>query len=102
MSDNPKTMLLQINVHFEYGEAIERLLDRHGVEQYVRFPMMEGRDHEGKHFGTQAFPGNVTVVQAQVMADRLDALLSDLRAFRDQKPAHRHLQAVAWPIERRL
>jgi hypothetical protein len=99
---NPDVRLVQISVHVEYSESIDAILDRAGVEDYVRYPMMEGKDRDGKHFGTQVFPGNFTIVQAQVPPDRIDRLMDELQRFREQKPAHRHLQALVLPIERRL
>ncbi len=94
--------LVQIHVHFEYTEAIEGILDRHEIAEAVRYPMMDGRDRDGKHYGTQIFPGNVTVVQAVVDESGLDALFEDLERFRAAKAAHAHLQALVLPIERRL
>lgn len=94
--------LVQIHVHFEYGETIEALLDRHAVVEWVRFPMMEGRDREGKHFGSQIFPGNFTVVQALVQDDGVAALFSELRRFREHKRAHQHVQALVLPVEQLL
>ncbi len=94
--------LVAITFHFEYTAAIEAILDRHGVAEYVRFPMIEGKDAEGKHFGSQVFPGNSSVVHAQVPDEALDAVFDELGRFRDAKPAHRHLQALVLPIERRL
>lgn len=105
MSPSPAespTKLVQIHVHFEYTEVIDAMLDAHGIAEAVRYPMMEGRDRDGKHYGTQVFPGNFTIVQAQVPADRVDALLAELDRFRRSKPAHAHLQALVMPIERRL
>jgi hypothetical protein len=94
--------LVQIHVHVEYTDVIDGLLDRHGIAEYVRYPMMEGKDRDGKHYGTQVFPGNFTIFQAQVPAERVDPVLADLDHFRKQKPAHRHVQALVLPIERRL
>jgi hypothetical protein len=94
--------LLHVTFHFEYADAIELILDRHEITEYVRYPMVEGRDCEGKHSGTQVFPGSVSVVQAQVPEDAIDALLSDLRAFRDEKRAHAHLQAVVLTVDQHL
>ena len=96
--------LLHVSFHFEYAEIIEQILDRHGVDDYTRYSMIEGKDRDGKHFGTQAFPGSVTVIQAQVPDDRekVDALFRDLQAFREEKDAHRHLQVLLLPVERRL
>ena len=93
---------VQINVHFEYTEIIDAMLDRHGIRESVRYPLSEGTDHDGKHHGTQVFPGNFTVIQAQVPETQVDALFNELARFRQAKPAHRHLQALVLPIERRL
>ncbi len=94
--------LVLIVFHFEYTAIIEALLDRHGIADYVRHPMIEGKDADGKHFGTQVFPGNSSVVQAQVAAEKIDALFEELGEFRRSKPAHHHLQALVLPIERQL
>ncbi|MFO7932069.1 MAG: hypothetical protein R6U97_11760 [Desulfosalsimonas sp.] len=93
---------MHITFHFEYADKIEQILDRHEIENFVRYPMLEGKDAEGKHYGTQVFPGSTTVVQAQVPEDRLDALMGDLKTFREEKTSQKHLEAVVLPIERRL
>jgi len=94
--------LLHLSFHFEYAEIIEAILDRHDIGEYARHSMIEGKDRDGKHFGTQVFPGNVTVIQAQIPQGKIDALFEDLQAFRREKDAHRHLQALILPVERRL
>ncbi|MGQ9426528.1 PG0541 family transporter-associated protein [Gilvimarinus sp. F26214L] len=93
---------VQISVHFEYTDFIDNLLDKHRVIDYVRYPMMEGKDQEGKHFGSQVFPGNFTVYQAQVREDMIADLFEAMETFRCSKAAHHHLQAVVLPIERCL
>ncbi len=93
---------VHITFHFEYSDTIEEILDRHGIENFVRYPMREGKDRDGKHFGTQVYPGATSVVHAQVADDKVDALLADLKAFRDEKQSHRHIEAVVLPIEQRL
>ncbi|MFU8816605.1 MAG: hypothetical protein ACNA7W_14750 [Pseudomonadales bacterium] len=94
--------LVQIHVHFEYTAAIDALLDRHAVVEAVCYPSMEGRDRDGKHHGSQIFPGNVTVFQVLLPATAVDALFVDLERFRRHKTAHHHLQALVLPVERRL
>lgn len=93
---------VHVTYHFEYAGAIEEILDAHDIEDYARYPMMEGTDEKGKHFGTQVHPGNVSVVQAQVPDHDLDALMDDLKEFKESKKAHEHLEALVLPIERRL
>ncbi|MFH1747849.1 MAG: PG0541 family transporter-associated protein [Planctomycetota bacterium] len=94
--------LLHLSFHFEYADIIERILDQHEVSEYARYSMVEGKDRDGKHFGTQVFPGNITAIQAQVPEDKIDTLFDDLQAFREEKDAHRHLQALILPVERQL
>jgi len=94
--------LLHLSFHFEYAEIIDSILDRHDVSDYVRYSMVEGKDRDGKHFGTQVFPGNVTVVQAHIHEDKIDALINDLQTFKKEKAAHNHLTALILPVERQL
>ncbi len=96
------TKLVQIHVHFEYTDIIDAMLDRHKVAQSVRYPMMQGKDRDGKHHGTQVFPGNITVMQALMPEERIDGLFEELEHFRVEKPAHNHLQAFVLPVERLL
>lgn len=93
---------LQVTFHFEYSEQLEAMFDEHDVKDYVRMSMIEGKDCDGKHFGTQIYPGSSSVIQAQVEEEKLDALLNALREFRDLKRTRHHLQAVVLPIERKL
>ncbi|MFP4501678.1 MAG: PG0541 family transporter-associated protein [Candidatus Hydrogenedentota bacterium] len=94
--------LVHITVHFEFADIIAQILDRCGVETYIRHGMVEGKDSEGKHMGTQVFPGNLTVFNAHVPEDKLDPLFEDLRTFREEKTAHEHIQALVLPVERQL
>ena len=94
--------LLHLSFHFEYADAIEPILDRHKIADYVRYSVIESKDCDGKHFGTQVFPGNATVIQARVPDEKIDALFDDLRSFREEKEAHHHLQAVVLPVDQCL
>ena len=101
-SDTPRIKLVMIHFRFEYADEMEAILDRLGVASYVRYPMMEGKDRDGKHDGTQTFPGNISTIHVQVDETAVDRLFADLRRFREQKPAHAHLEAFVLPIERHL
>lgn len=94
--------LIHITFHFEYTETIEGILDCHGVADFVRYPMMEGKDCDGKHFGTQVYPGSTSVVQAQVPEETVEAVFASLREFKEAKATRRHLEAVVLPVERKL
>lgn len=92
--------LLMVSVHFEYADVIEEIIDRHDVEHYLVYPRIEGRDSEGFHEGSQVHPGNLSAIHIRLQDDAVDALIDDLRAFRLEKKAHHHLEAVVVPIER--
>ena len=93
---------MHITVHFEYSDSIEEILDNHEIRDYARYAMREGKDRDGKHYGSQVFPGNTTIYQAQVPDDKVEAIFEDLKAFKESKPAHQHLEALVLPIEQRL
>jgi hypothetical protein len=92
--------LVHVTFRFEFTDAVQRILDRHDVTDFVRYAMVEGSDRDGKHFGNQVYPGNMVAVQALVTPGQTEALLEDLRRFREEKPAHGHLCAAVLPIER--
>jgi hypothetical protein len=93
---------MHITFHFEYADYIEEILDAHEIENFVRYPMREGKDRDGKHYGTQVFPGNTTVIQAQVPDEQVEQLLADLKAFREERSSRQHLEALVLPIEKKL
>lgn len=94
--------LVHIFHRFEFKEAVEAILDRHGIESFVRMPMAEGRDKDGKHHGSQVFPGNMSLVQALVEDERVEDFLEDLRRFKQSRPAHEHLRVAVVAVERTL
>jgi hypothetical protein len=94
--------LVQLTFQFQYIEIIEELFRRHRIENMAIHPMIEGWDLAGKHDGSQAFPGRLTMLQAEVPEERLEILLENLARFRQQKKAHYHLRALVLPVERYL
>ena len=93
---------LHITYHFEFSDRIEDLLEGHDIQDYVRYPMMQGQDSDGKHCGTKVFPGSTEVVQACVPDDAVDGLLNDLKQFKEAEKSHRHLRALVLPVEQML
>ncbi len=93
---------VHITFRFEFSQAVEKILDLHQVQDYVRYPMMEGKGLDGKHCGTQVCPGNMTIVQAQVQEENLKPLLTDLQEFKQARSSHQHLQALVLPVLQRL
>ena len=94
--------LLIVSVHFEFADTIDQVLEEYGVSHYNRYSMVEGKDRDGRHMGTQVYPGSMTVFHAQVQEQRVDGIFEALDQFRQAKEAHRHLEAMLLPIEQRL
>lgn len=91
--------LLHLTFQFQYTDMIEALLAKHRVMDYVFYPRIAGRDSDGKHTNSQAFPGHMTAVHAFVAEETVAPLLGDLNKFRQEKAAHRHLRAAILPVE---
>ncbi|RQD57571.1 MAG: hypothetical protein D5R98_09045 [Desulfonatronovibrio sp. MSAO_Bac4] len=91
--------LVHISFRFEYSDDIDFILDKQGITDFVRYSMIEGKGQDGKHFGTQVFPGSFTVVQARVDDDQVKKLFRDLDEFRLRKKSHEHLRAMVLPVE---
>lgn len=94
--------LMYITCHFQFSEAIEAILDKHEIRDFVRIPMVESKDRDGKHFGSQVFPGNSSLIQAQIPEDKVEEILQDFKQFREEKTSHLHLEALVLPEEQRL
>lgn len=91
---------MHISFHFEYERAIEEILDKYEVNDYVRYSMIDSKDIEGKHFGTQVFPGNASVVQALVEEEKIDGLCADLKEFKNKKMSRHHIRVIVFPVEK--
>ncbi len=85
---------LHLTFRFEFTEAVEGILERNGVARFVRYPMVQGRDRDGRHYGSKVFPGSITVVQAHVPDDIVAPLTEELKSFREEREAHHHLEAL--------
>ena len=94
--------LLHLTFRHEFSGAVEQILDRHEICDFVWHPMAQGRDRDGKHYGSKVYPGSTAVVQALVEDDRLEKLLKDLKAYREEKTSHAHLCAAVISVEKLL
>ncbi|MDT8444202.1 MAG: hypothetical protein RQ722_07935 [Desulfuromonadales bacterium] len=91
--------LVQLSFHFEYADRIETLLDEHQVAHFIRHPRVQVLDADGRQYGSKVFPDHMMAIQARVDDERVEKLLEDLKAFRQDKTSHEHLEAVVIPIE---
>lgn len=94
--------LVHVSVQVQYTDLVEAILTGEGLRLWSRYGRIAGRDRDGRHEGSQAFPGSLTVIQAQVPDERVEAVLDALQEFRREKSSHRHLEALVLPVERRI
>lgn len=94
--------LLHCTVQYQYVDEVDDILVEHEVGDYVRHPMVQGRDADGRHRGDKVFPGNIAEFWALVPANRMPRLLEALRAFRDSSRAHAHLRAAVVSLDQVL
>lgn len=90
---------VHITFRFEYMDRIDKILDDHGVVDYVQYPMIQGKGIDGKHMGSKVYPGSFSAIQAIVPDKTVAGVLEDLEEFRKRKTAHNHLRAVVLTIE---
>ena len=91
--------LVVISVGFEYEDLIEAIINRHGVEHYLVYPRIDGRDCDGFHEGTQVHPGNLSAIHARLDDAAVQPLLDELEQWRREKIAHNHPEAIVLNIE---
>ena len=94
--------LVHVTVQVQYAEDVGEILRRHELRSWTRHDRIAGRDLDGRHDGSQAFPGNMALFQAQVADDDVSAVLDDLEKFRTAKRVHHHIEALVLPVERRI
>lgn len=94
--------LLHLSVQVQYTDLVEAILGGEGLRMWARYRRIGGRDADGRHEGSQAFPGSLTVIQAQLPDERVEAVLDALQEFRREKSSHRHLEALVLPVEQRI
>lgn len=94
--------LLHVTFQVQYTDHVEAILEAHQLREYVRYPQIAGMDSDGKHTYSQAFPGHMTCIQAQILEEKVKDVLNALQDFREEKKAHHHLQALVLPVEQTL
>lgn len=102
MSGGERIKLLHVTFQVQYTDHVEAILADCGLDRWARHHRVYGRDADGRHEGSQAFPGHVTAIQAQVPEERVECVLDALEEFRRAKRVHRHLEALVLPVERRI
>jgi hypothetical protein len=74
--------MLMILCAAERVEDLVRLLDSHPeVSGFTELQGLQGSGATGRHLGTRAFPGTVSLLFTVGSPEAMDALADDLRAF---------------------
>lgn len=94
--------LVRVTFQFHFQEDIEGILLELQLADYVIVPHAEGRDRDGRHDNSQAFPGYSALADVAVDDDEVSELLEALRRFRDARVPHHHVRAYVIDVERTL
>lgn len=91
--------LVLVSVQFQYADRIASILEGLEIQDYVRHSRVDGRDSDGRHDGSQVFPGHVTAFQILVDDEGVKELLEALREFREGRSTQQHLRAAVVALE---
>ena len=86
-----------------YYDEIASILNQNGVKGYTEWDEIKGHGSvQGEpHLGTHAWPTLNNAVVSIVDDDRVEGILSDLKA-RDEKAPELGLRAFVWSIEQMI
>lgn len=82
--------------HFD---RVIEILDKSNCRGFTSFGTVQGRGSHGgePHYGTHAWPSLASALISIVPDDRVDTILTRLRALDAEKP-RLGLRAFAWPV----
>src|SRR5512134_532946 len=78
---------------------VPALLDRHHAGGWTRLPPAHGTGTTGRREGTRAWPGDAALFFSVVPAEKLDELVTALRAAAAGLPGGERLHAAVMPLE---
>ena len=91
-------MLLIICPQAREGD-IRALIERHNVHAFTQIPEVLGEGEKGPVLGTRAWPGHQSLLFTVVPADRLPALVADLRECVKRLYPDEGVRALVLPVE---
>lgn len=94
--------LVQITFHFEFWGKIEAILDQEGINQFVRFPTVQGKDDEGKHMAARCTPAPCPWCRSRSRTKISTVSSRPSKNFREERKAHSHLNVVTLFVGQRL
>lgn len=94
-----KMQAIFISYDQAHHQAIIEILDRCSCRGFTAFGNVQGRgSHKGEpHYGSHAWPSLAQAMLTFVEDERVDTLLSRLKALDEEKP-RLGLRAFVWPI----
>ncbi len=91
--------LLVITCASERVEELLKIIDEHEVHAFTEMPGLRGSGTTGKHMGTRAFPGTVSLILAAVSAEKADELVDALEGLSRSCAPGEGLRVLVLPVE---
>ena len=76
--------LLLIICSGERSADVQEIIDAHEVHTFTELDGLRGSGATGRHLGTRAYPGTVSLLFTAVSEDKAAELISALREFSEQ------------------
>ena len=76
--------LLLIICSGEHSVDVQRIIDEHEVQTFTELDGLRGSGATGRHLGTRAYPGAVSLLFTAVSDDKAVELVAALRGFSEQ------------------
>ena len=76
--------LLLIICSGERSADVQKIIDEHEVHTFTELDGLRGSGATGRHLGTRAYPGAVSLLFTAVTEDKAAELVSALREFSEQ------------------
>ena len=91
--------LLLILCSAERLADVQRIVDEHEVHGYTEIPEVRGVGTTGRHLGTRAFPGSVSLIFTAAEESKIEQLVAALRECSDACPPGEGVRAFVLDVE---
>ncbi len=92
--------LLVITCASERVDELLKVIDEHEVHAFTEMPGLRGSGTTGRHMGTRAFPGTVSLILTAVSADKADELVRALEGMAQSCAPGEGLRVLVLPVEK--
>ena len=92
-----QTMLLILCAEQEVQALVQLLDDHPEVSGFTELQNLQGSGSSGRHLGTRAYPGTVSMIFTVGSEDAMNTLAADLRDFAERCRRGQGLRVFAMP-----